>query len=235
MPPTVFLSLPAILLARRSRTAIMPAGNTDRPEGQAYMNSAIAYCLARRNAVSQGFLCHVTELTQRNLHLFQENASPSRKYLLIENVTADGDQVLFSAKRDLAEYFGLGEYVAPPILKDFIGYITEGGFVAPHTDPDLPGWMHVRINVLITQPSGCVPLIDDIPIAIAVGDAWLNLASRCVHATTPAVGPGYRSVISFGYQISPERGDELYQTVRSWMSDVGRSPLLACPHAESVA
>jgi hypothetical protein len=65
-------------------------------------------------------------------------------------------------------------------------------------------------------------LIDDIPITIAVGDAWLNLASRCVHATTPVVGPGYRSVISFGYQISPERGDQLYEVFRSWISEVRR-------------
>ena len=165
------------------------------------MNTTVTYCLTRQNAVPQIFLRHVTELTQRNLHLFQENADPSRKYLLIENVTADGDRVLFSVKQELAEYFGLGEYVVPPVLKDFIGCITDGGFVDPHTDPDLPGRMHVRINVLISQPGGCIPLIDDIPITIAVGDAWLNLASRCVHATTPVVGPGYRSVISFGYQI----------------------------------
>ena len=183
------------------------------------MNGAATYCFTRQKAVAERFLCHVTELIERNHHLFQENpAGPSRKWLLIENATADGDQVLFSAKQELAEYFSLGEYVVPPVLRDFIGYMTDGGSVYPHTDPDLPGRMHVRINVLISQTAGCIPLIDDIPIAIAVGDAWLNLASRCVHATTPVEGPGYRSVISFGYQINPERGDKLYQIFESWMS-----------------
>jgi hypothetical protein len=80
--------------------------------------------------------------------------------------------------------------------------------------------VHVRINVLISQTAGCIPLIDELPIAIAAGDAWLNLASRCVHATTPVEGPGYRSVISFGYQIDPQRGDELYQIFENWMSDL---------------
>jgi hypothetical protein len=147
------------------------------------MTGPIPYCFTRYGAVGAKIVDYVTELTLRNQDFFQINmASPGRKFFIIENVTADGDTVLFELKQSLAEYYGLGDYVVPPNLKDFIGYITDGGAIHPHRDPDLPGRRHVRINVLISQPAGCTPLIDGIPIAVAVGDAWLNLASRCVHA-----------------------------------------------------
>ena len=185
------------------------------------MIDPVRYCFTRKNAVDSGFLRYVADLTARNEHMFQVNERGSaRKFLKIENANADGDEILFGAKQDLAEYFGLGNYVVPPALKDFIGHITEGGFIHPHTDPDLPGRTHVRVNVLITQPAGCIPLIEGVPIAVEVGDAWLNLASRCTHATTPVEGPGYRSAISFGYQISPRRGDELHDIHKAWLSRI---------------
>ena len=63
--------------------------------------------------------------------------------------------------------------------------------------------------------------MENIPISVAVGDAWLNLASQVIHATTPVVGPGFRSAISFGYQIDPEaRGDAFYEIHKDWMKKV---------------
>jgi hypothetical protein len=120
----------------------------------------------------------------------------------------------------LAARYDLGEYVVPPGLMDFINVITEGGFVHPHTDPDLPGRAHVRINVVVKQTAGCLPLLDGVPIAVERGDAWLNLASRCKHATTPVEGPGYRSAISFGFQIDEKRGEELNRIHQQWLAEV---------------
>jgi hypothetical protein len=183
------------------------------------MTVPVPYCFTNRKAVSAKFLDYVTELTLKNKPLFKQNvASPGRKFFIMDNVAADGDTTLFEVKRSLATYYGLGEYVVPPNLKDFIGYITYGGAIHPHLDPDLPGRTHVRVNILISQPAGCIPLIDGIPIAVTVGDAWLNLASKCVHATTAAEGDGYRSALSFGYQIDQSRGDELYEIHKAWFS-----------------
>jgi hypothetical protein len=185
------------------------------------MSNPIRYCFTYSNAVSYEFLAYVTEFTIRNRLQFKENnVSSGRRFLRIENAIASGDKILFDAKQRMAEYYGLGDYVVPPHLKDFIGYITEGGAIHPHTDPDLPGRRHVRVNILISQPTGCIPLIDGVPITVMVGDAWLNLASKCLHATTAVQGTGYRSAISFGYQIDPKRGDELYEVHEAWLSSV---------------
>jgi hypothetical protein len=177
------------------------------------------YCFTCPGAAGTAFLDYVRDLTLKNDPFFQKNmASPGRKYLKIENVTADGDKTLFEIKQRLADYYRLGNYVAPPHLRDFISYITYGGAIHPHRDADLPGRRHVRINVLTNQPEGCIPVIDGIPIAVAVGDAWLNLASKCLHATTTVRGRGHRSALSFGYQIDQNRGDELYEIHRKWLS-----------------
>ena len=84
---------------------------------------------------------------------------------------------------------------------------------------------NARINVLIRQTAGCVPLLEDMPIDASVGDAWLNLASRCKRATTPVIGPGYRSAISFGFQIDEQRGDELYEIHERWLNSLRQDRL----------
>ena len=186
-----------------------------------------------RNAVPDAFRDHVTKVTLQNESRFRRNKTGNntgRKFLVIDFVTPEGDRYLFDAKQELAARYELGEYMVPPGLMDFINVITEGGFVHEHTDPDEPGLCHVRINVVVKQTVGCVPLLDGIPIAVAEGDAWLNLASRCKHATTPAEGPGYRSVISFGFQIHEQRGRDLYRIHEQWLADVrARHPEIAAP------
>jgi hypothetical protein len=117
------------------------------------MLDPVQYCFTCENAVDASFIAYVKNLTIERKHLFQVNkAGAARKFLRIENVTPDGDKVLYGVKQHLARHYGLGDYLVPPTLKDFICYITEGGFVHAHKDPDISGRMHVRVNVLITQP-----------------------------------------------------------------------------------
>jgi hypothetical protein len=185
------------------------------------MMKPVPYPFVTANAVSAEFLAHVTKITLENAAQFKANqAGSNRKFMKMDSVTPEGDVFLWEVKQELAKRYDLGAYTVPPTLKDFIGYITEGGSIHPHTDPDLPGKRHVRINVLVKQPGGCIPLLENVPIAVSEGDAWLNLASQCVHATTPVEGPGYRSAISFGYQIEKKRGDELYAIHKKWMDSV---------------
>jgi hypothetical protein len=182
-----------------------------------------SYPFLIKNAVTSEFMDHVTDVALQNEAQFRTNKTgevQGRKFLLLDIVTPEGDRFLFDVKQELAARYDLGEYMVPPGLKDFINVITEGGFVHEHTDPDQPGRRHVRINVIITQTAGCLPLLDGVPIAVERGDAWLNLASRCKHATTPVEGPGYRSAISFGFQIGEARGRELERIHTQWLAEV---------------
>ncbi len=183
-----------------------------------------SYPFLIKNAVAPDVLDHVTSVTLQNWDLFKNNKTgdgSGRRFLVVDFVAPDRDRLLFDVKQELAARYELGEYTVPPGLKDFINVITEGGFIHPHTDPDEPGRRHVRINVIVKQTAGCLPLLDGVPIAVGRGDAWLNLASICKHSTTPAEGPGYRSAISFGFQIGEQRGRELELIHRGWLANVG--------------
>ena len=112
------------------------------------MMKPLEYPFVLRNAVDPEFMEYVTKLTLANEEQFKANSAGSqRKYMTMDYVTPEGDKVLFEMKQKLAKHYDLGDYKIPPNLKDFIGYITEGGSIHPHTDPDLPGQRHVRINV----------------------------------------------------------------------------------------
>lgn len=179
------------------------------------------YPFLRRAFAPRTFTDHVVSIIEGNPGAFAGNpAGNGRKFFKLDNVAPDGDVVLNDMKVRLAEHFGLGPYRVPPNLKDFIGFITEGGRVHEHTDPDLPGLRHVRVNVVVRQTDGCRPTLEGMPIDVAEGDAWLNLASLCIHGTTPVVGPGYRSAISFGYQIDPSVCDGFYAAHRAWFRAV---------------
>lgn len=196
---------------------------------------APSYPFLITNAVNTEFLDHVTRMTMQNWDRFRNNKTgdgSGRKFLVIDFVTPDGDRFLYEEKQKLAARYNLGDYVVPPGLMDFINVITEGGFVHAHTDPDMPGRRHVRINVVVKQTAGCLPLLDGVPVKVERGDAWLNLASQCKHGTTPVEGPGYRSAISFGFQISEKRGRELQQIHERWLAEV-RDRLAQGPYAKA--
>ncbi len=180
----------------------------------------LEYPFVTRAFAPRPFLDHVVGIIESQPEAFGGNpAGLNRKFLKMDNVTPEGDATLFAMKTRLAEHYGLGDYVTPPTLKDFIGFITEGGKVHEHTDPDLPGRRHVRVNVVVRQTEGCMPTLEGVPISVGEGDAWLNLASLCIHGTTPVVGPGYRSAISFGYQVAPAVCDAFYERHRAWMKE----------------
>lgn len=159
------------------------------------------YPLVYKDAVPSEFTAYVQALIFKKMDQFEDNkAGTNRKFLKMDYVTPEGDRVLYDMKQKLA---------AHRRRLDPSPYRSRSA-----------GKRHVRINVLVKQPGGCIPLLENVPIAVAEGDAWLNLASQCIHATTPVEGPGFRSAISFGYQIDPKRGDEFYEIHKKWMAGV---------------
>jgi len=175
-----------------------------------------AYPFIIRQAGDAGFVAHAQELIRRNAGAFRRNVQDldHRQYWTL---TGDYDPQLMAKKHELAERFGLKDWVLDPLFGDLIGRISEGGAVHSHIDAQSGTRMHVRINLLVrAAEAGCVPLLDDIPIAIAQGDAWLNLASHCCHATTPVIGGTARSVISYGLQLDHVEGFGLYSRYLVW-------------------
>ena len=116
-------------------------------------------------------------------------------------------------KRSRINFFksiGIDKFKEEPYFGIFIGLNLEGGFVQPHTDLCTKGFVHTRINFLLSKPDqGGNPLIEDQEIHIEEDCAWLNLASRWQHSSTPVMGNKPRIVISYGAFVSEEIIDSL--------------------------
>ena len=70
-------------------------------------------------------------------------------------------------------------------------------------------FMIIRINFLVSKPhQGGNPVIENKEYNIMEDNAWLNLASRWVHSSTPVVGNKPRVVLSLGAFVSPEELNE---------------------------
>jgi hypothetical protein len=109
---------------------------------------------------------------------------------------------VWEIRRRIIEGHGLQNYPTEPLFQDYCGFITEGGAIHPHQDPDHNGRKHVRFNVMVSKPeAGGIPVQDDTEIAVAEGDVWRCNASRVRHWCTPVRGSKPRIVLSYGFLI----------------------------------
>lgn len=174
------------------------------------------YPLLIRQAADADFIAHVQGLIDGNSDKFKPNRNdPERRKFW--RFADEIDAAISAKKLELIDRFRIRGWVADPKLHDLIGYISEGAEVHPHTDHDVDNRLHVRINLLVRKPQGgCVPILDNIPIAVGEGDAWVCLASRCRHATTPVEGPTPRSIISYGLQVDRAEAIDLVAQYMVW-------------------
>jgi len=177
-----------------------------------------------RGAGDTTFLRHVADFIERNEDRFTPNkAAPTRRKWL-RMTAGDIDPAIATKKLELVDRFGITNWITDPIFDDLIGWIGEGGFVHAHTDGAQAGRMHIRMNLLVSRPEGgCVPVLDGIPIDVALGDAWLCFASACRHSTTPVTGKQRRSIISYGLQVENGASFPLYARYLTWKAAHGEA------------
>jgi hypothetical protein len=105
-------------------------------------------------------------------------------------------------RKRIIEQFSLGSAIQEPMFKDYCGYITEGGAIHKHSDPNQGDLIHTRFNVLISKPvSGGIPVQNDKEIVVEEGDVWRCDAGIVKHWCTEVVGGKPRIVCSFGFLL----------------------------------
>ncbi|HVZ53820.1 MAG TPA: hypothetical protein VG986_17765 [Pseudolabrys sp.] len=193
---------------------------------------SLDYPFTIKAAVDRDYLDYVAACIERHAGEFMPNSfDPERRKWW----RFGEDPVLDAKKHDLIARFGLPDWVPEPDFGDYIGWIAEGGSIHTHRDNAPRDKMHVRINVLVRKPdAGCVPVLDEQPIDIDLGDAWICLASQCWHAATPVVGKAPRNVVSYGMRIDRVTGLPLYAKYLGWRSAVARAaPPTQTPPSEA--
>ena len=90
-----------------------------------------------------------------------------------------------------------------PCYKDFIGYITNGGQIHRHKDPNKGDLMHTRFNILISKPlDGGNPIINEKILNVSESESWVCVAGKYEHFCQKVLGEKPRIVLSFGYLLS---------------------------------
>ena len=109
---------------------------------------------------------------------------------------------VWDIKNKIIDLYGLQSAKQEPLFKDYCGYITNGGAIHKHTDPNDGHLIHTRFNVLISKPiEGGEPIQNDKIISVNEGDVWRCDAGKVLHWCNEVKGDKPRIVLSFGFLI----------------------------------
>lgn len=163
----------------------------------------MSYPFVLQNAITNDFCKYITEYTNTHIdHFYPNGMGPNRKFLYFK------DPVVDQEKPNLLNKFNLidrDNYIPKLAYADLIAIDTENGFVHPHVDFTEPGYVHVRINTMISKPiKGGNPILDSNQIHVEQCDAWLCISSVQNHKTDPVVGNVPRIILSMGFLIRDE-------------------------------
>jgi hypothetical protein len=90
-----------------------------------------------------------------------------------------------------------------PSYQDYCGYITEGGAIHKHTDPNNGKKIHTRFNVMVSKPEqGGEPVQEDKVIEVEEGSIWRCNAGVVKHWCNTVVGSKPRIVLSYGFLLN---------------------------------
>jgi len=147
----------------------------------------------------------ISKFAKNNEHLFVSNGIGRKYYSTMFNKN-DFNVYLESIRQMCLKNLEIEQFEEEPYFGIFIGINTESGFVQEHTDPSKDGYVHFRLNFLISKPkSGGMPVINGKEIRVNELESWINCASKWLHKSTPVVGKKPRIVLSLGALITEEQ------------------------------
>lgn len=149
---------------------------------------------------SANTLAAIREWALKNYTLFRPNGY-GRQYGILAEFDDAPDEV-WVIKRNIVDEYDLHNAIQEPIFKDFCGFITDGGQVHEHKDPNQGGLIHTRFNIMISKPEiGGNPVIDGIEVNVKEGEMWICQAGLYKHYCTEVKGNKPRIILSFGFLI----------------------------------
>lgn len=157
--------------------------------------------------LEQDFANLICNFAKTKEHLFKFNGNGRRYYSTIDS----NDEINFylKATRQLClNTLEVNQFDEEPKFGIFIGVNTETGFVHEHTDPAKDGYVHFRLNFLVSKPyAGGVPVVNGNEIEVEEFESWINCASKWPHKSTPVVGKKPRIVLSLGALITEKQAE----------------------------
>lgn len=141
----------------------------------------------------------IEQWATENYKYFRKNGF-GRQFGILENFNPPKE--VWDIKNKVIDLYNLHNAKQEPLFKDYCGYITNGGAIHKHTDPNEGHLIHTRFNVLVSKPiEGGEPIQNDKIINVNEGDVWRCDAGKVFHWCNEVKGDKPRIVLSFGFLI----------------------------------
>lgn len=144
-------------------------------------------------------LTPVIDWANQNYKNFTPNGFGRQFCVLQKNNTL---KEIWDIKKIIVDEHKLHNKKQEPVFKDYCGYITDGGAIHRHKDPNQDNLIHTRFNVMVSKPlQGGEPIQNGVVIKVEEGDFWRCDAGLVEHWCSPVIGNKPRIVLSFGFLV----------------------------------
>jgi hypothetical protein len=121
-------------------------------------------------------------------------------------------QCIWDIKNKIIDKEVLHDYAPEPIFRDSVGFMTDGGQLHLHTDPNPPNTdlIHVRFNVYVQLPiKGGYPIYNKKHCTLKERTYICCRSGLDPHYCAKVEGPRERIILSFGFLIPKSRVENI--------------------------
>lgn len=158
----------------------------------------------------------ICKFAKEKEHLFKFNGHGRRYYSTLDSSELINEKLKVTRQLCL-KALNVDQFEEEPCFGIFIGVNTESGAVHAHTDPAKPGYVHFRLNFLVSKPeSGGIPVVNGELVEVKELESWINCASKWLHKSTPVVGTKPRIVLSLGALITEKQAEKVIEKCNTY-------------------
>lgn len=154
----------------------------------------------------------IVEWTRQNYKTFNSTGLNRQMQVLARYPNDYVPACIWEIKQRIVDKENLHDYKQEPIFKDAIGYMTDGGQLHEHTDPNPQNsnLIHTRFNLYVQIPiKGGLPIYNNKLCSLKEGTYICCVSGRDKHYCQKVEGPRERIVLSFGYLLPPQRVENI--------------------------
>ena len=146
----------------------------------------------------------IVEWVKNNYHRFRPTGT--NRYMQLMILLNDIPKCVWEIKDRIVKKEKLENEIQEPLFKDAIGYMTDGGQLHKHTDPNRYGLVHTRFNVYVQIPiKGGLPTYGDQLISLKERTYVCCRSGKDLHHCQLVEGDRARVILSYGFLLSEER------------------------------
>jgi len=152
--------------------------------------------------VTEAEQAELIQWANSNYHTFTKNGVSNFRQFQILNRLSNVPSCIWDIKQRIIDKENIHNAPQEPIFQDYIGYITNGGQIHLHKDPNRDGLFHTRFNAFIQLPiKGGLPIYGGKTIEVLERHYIRCNSGIDEHTCELVEGPKARIVLSFGFLL----------------------------------